>query len=55
MFERSSFLSRPHCPLLLVLFGPKRLFVETVYFISFIIHVDDNVWVVSFGVTPLVP
>ena len=30
VFRRSSFLSRPHWPLLLVLLEPKRLFVGTV-------------------------
>ena len=42
MFRRSSFLSRPYWPLHLVLVEPKRLLFGSVYFISFIIPVDDN-------------
>ena len=53
--SRSSFLSRPHWPPLLVLLEPKRPFVGTLSFISFLTPVGDNVWVVSFGVTLPLP
>ena len=41
-FKTSDQFSRPYWPLHLVVLEPKRLFFGSVYFISFIIPVDDN-------------